>query len=344
MGRAEEIFEKIFDQGEVAIDEFIQTRASEELFLDFKRSADHGRGTALHQADRSNLEKAVSGFGNSEGGVIVWGVDCSRDPNLGDVASAKIPIEQPARFKSWLEGVGSGLTVPAHGGLRHHAVTTATKKEGFVVSLVPMSDHAPHQTTNDKRYYMRAGSNFLPVPHAVLAGMFGRRPQPRVYNTYTLVPPKLNLPNFIQVEIGLMLYNEGRGIAEQVFLNATVISTCGPNCGVQFPVIDKDNWFGNFHLDRKLSLILHDGIRVPPSAFIQPTEIDLHFQPPFNSNLKILCNCGAAGSPTSPFTIEADQKSVELAFDAAITDMGSMPAVEIGRRFVDTVFKGLLTR
>jgi len=68
MGRAEDIFDRIVEQGEAAIDEFIQTRASEELFLDFKRSADHGHGTALHQNDRANFERAVSGFGNSEGG------------------------------------------------------------------------------------------------------------------------------------------------------------------------------------------------------------------------------------------------------------------------------------
>jgi hypothetical protein len=73
MGRAEEIFARIVDRGEEAIDEFINTRTSEELFLDFKRSADHGRGAVLHQNDRTNFEKAVSGFGNSEGGVILVG-------------------------------------------------------------------------------------------------------------------------------------------------------------------------------------------------------------------------------------------------------------------------------
>src|SRR5271155_4919954 len=145
MGRAEEIFARIVDQGEAALDEFIDARASEELFLDFKRSADHARGSALHQNDRSNLEKAVSGFGNSEGGVIVWGVDCSRNPAMGDVASAKMPIEQPTRYKSWLENATSGVTVPAHGGVRHHAVLIADDT-GFVVTLIPMSHHAPHQT------------------------------------------------------------------------------------------------------------------------------------------------------------------------------------------------------
>jgi hypothetical protein len=38
MGRAEDIFERIKAEGELAINEFVQTRHCEELFLDFKRS------------------------------------------------------------------------------------------------------------------------------------------------------------------------------------------------------------------------------------------------------------------------------------------------------------------
>jgi hypothetical protein len=76
MDRAEEIFNRINEKGEAAIDDFILTRASEELFLAFKRSSDNGAGRILSQTDRNNLAKAVSGFGNSEGGVIVWGIDC----------------------------------------------------------------------------------------------------------------------------------------------------------------------------------------------------------------------------------------------------------------------------
>ena len=73
MDRAEDIFNRIVEKGEPAIDDFIVARTSEELFLDFKRSSDNGAGNQLSQDDRNNLAKAISGFGNSESGVIVWG-------------------------------------------------------------------------------------------------------------------------------------------------------------------------------------------------------------------------------------------------------------------------------
>ena len=54
MGHAEELFEKIIEKGEAAIDEFIDTRETESLFLDFKRSANNGTGRKLDANDRKN--------------------------------------------------------------------------------------------------------------------------------------------------------------------------------------------------------------------------------------------------------------------------------------------------
>jgi len=97
-GRPQDIFERILGEGETAIDEFIDTRQSEEFFLDFKRPTDDGSGSKLHSGDRENSPKAISGFGNSEGGVIVWGVYCSPAVDYGDVARAKHPILNIQRF------------------------------------------------------------------------------------------------------------------------------------------------------------------------------------------------------------------------------------------------------
>lgn len=138
----------------------------------------------LHENDRNNLAKAISGFGNSEGGVIVWGVDASRDMDYADVvARSKMPIENVARFISWLEGSISGRTIPAHPGVQNRAIDTGAGN-GFVLTLIPKSNLTPHQSIYDSRYYMRAGSAFLPVPHSVLAAMFGRRPQPILIHTF----------------------------------------------------------------------------------------------------------------------------------------------------------------
>ena len=74
MERAKELYEKIKNEGISAIEEFILARKTEELFLDFKRSANDGNGERLNPNDRKNLAKAISGFGNPEGGIVVWGI------------------------------------------------------------------------------------------------------------------------------------------------------------------------------------------------------------------------------------------------------------------------------
>ena len=117
MTRAEELFRRIATAGELGLDQLIADRISEELFLDFKASPDNGAGNKLSHSDREKLAKAISGFGNSEGGVIVWGVDCDRSADNADVARAKRPIQNPSRFKSWLESVVSGCTLPPHEGV-----------------------------------------------------------------------------------------------------------------------------------------------------------------------------------------------------------------------------------
>ena len=103
MSRAEDIFQKLIYFGEDAIDEFIINQQTEELFLDFKQAVSVGKNfVTLHRDDRKNLSKAISGFGNSEGGVIIWGVDCARDNEIGDVAKAKVKVKNVHRFLSWL--------------------------------------------------------------------------------------------------------------------------------------------------------------------------------------------------------------------------------------------------
>ena len=160
MSRAEDIFEKLVYFGEDAIDEFIMNRQSEELFMDFKQAASDGKSMrALHQNDRRNLGKAISAFGNSEGGVLVWGVECAKDLELGDVAKAKVKVQNVHRFLSWLENAISGCTIPSHNKVRNHIISCDQDGNGFLATYIPKSDIAPLMTTQGSQIYIRSGSN-----------------------------------------------------------------------------------------------------------------------------------------------------------------------------------------
>ncbi len=306
--RAREIYENIKKEGLKAIDDYIVTRQPEELFLDFKRSGDNGAGRTLHQDDRKNYAKAISGFGNSEGGVIIWGVDCSVDCDGADVAKARFPIENVERFLSLLQGAVSNSTIPAHSRVENYGIRQEGKQSGFVVSLIPKSMNAPHQVINNLQYYMRSGSSFSPVPHSVLSGMFGRRPQPKVFLMFTNSPPTVEMDvdgvKTVLCKIGFLITNDGMGIARDTFFTAEVHSIPSKACIAGFEYTEeRENWIGNFAFDYKLSIICKPDYRIAPRSYSQPIIFHLRLKPPLDSNLKIVLKCGCEGGEHFDYVI-----------------------------------------
>lgn len=325
MGRAEDIFEKIKKDGERAIDEFIIDRKSEELFLEFKLSSDNGSGSKMSDLDREHLAKAISGFGNSEGGVIVWGIDCSKDKDHADVARSKCPIQNVKRFVSWLEGIVSGCTVPPHTKVRHHYIIINDKEDGFVATIIPKSDHAPHQVVvhgkhGKYHYYIRAGSNFEHTPHAVLAGMFGRRPQPDVFHNYGVLPEIIE--DKIRLRIHFMICNNGPGVASDLFMNVMVKSVPGINCDCSHEV-SGSHWISQITkgINRgqiTINVIGATTLRLAPEAFYTPISILLDIAPPFTDKLIIDGNCGCGQSPSYKFRIENTGETIEKLYNEFI--------------------------
>ena len=195
----------------------INDRVVEELFLDYKRSSTVLPATRLSDDVKKNLAKAIAGFGNSEGGVAVWGVNCSQTPS-GDVPTAPVPITQPIALKTLFDGVLGGPTLPAHPAVENIALFDASGTGGFVVTHVPVGMHVPYQTLYPKgEYYIRAGSTFQPTLHGVLAEMFGRAPQPNVVPIITFQDGQSAPNHAMRLNFPVTLANKGRGLAENLF-------------------------------------------------------------------------------------------------------------------------------
>ena len=311
--RAKDLFERIVHEGIDAIHAFIETRKSEELFLDFKRSSDNGSGTKLSANDRNNLSKAISGFGNSEGGVIVWGMDCSDLGDGSDVASAEVPIVNPTRFCSWLENAVSGCTIPPHSGVENHSIQK-TDSDGFVITYIPKSIHSPHQMLPKQQYYIRAGSSFVPTPHDVLAGMFGKRPQPHVFHNYLLSMAEVE-GEALKVSVGIAARNEGPGIASDVYVTSMIYESPNDTSEIRFEPTDNTNWTGIWAFERKISLISNSNYRLPPGVEVQPLVIHISLVPPFDGDLKIGGTVGSSRSPIFSFQIGNSRENIERLYN-----------------------------
>ncbi len=242
--------------------------------------------------------------------MIVWGVDCSKDANNADVAKAKVPLSDAMRFQSWLEGAISGCTVPPHTGVRNATVLVAGSQLGFVITYIPKSDRAPHQMVGKHQYYIRAGSDFVPTPHQVLSGMFGKRPQPNIYPLYLISPPRIAGSTII-AELGIAVRNGGPVIATDLYLNVMVWSS-GGNSQLSFGFSDPNRWSGTVSFEnRHVSVVTKPEIRLPPEAQLNPVTLYLQLSPPFTTELRIEYMMGCINSP--PYRAELKTSVEQLA-------------------------------
>lgn len=294
MSRAEDIFQKLIYFGEDAIDDFIVNLQTEELFLDFKQAVSTGKnGTSLHKDDRKNLAKGISGFGNSEGGVIVWGVECSRDCDIGDVAKAKVKVKNVHRFLSWLENAISGCTIPSHNRVRNHIISVDKNGDGFVATYIPKSELAPLMTTMGNNIYIRSGSNNVPAPYSVIAGMFGKRSQPNVEliiadkNLEVLdnavedmvYPPSLDNPpeKYLRLSFSICGENDSNVIARELYLSCSSTGKGGEYNKVRFSNYNQMDSIPG--IEGQLNLITRPDLRLPPRGVIRFANVTIILSP-----------------------------------------------------------------
>jgi hypothetical protein len=195
------------------IRDFIANQQEENLYLEFKNV----KGASFNSSDdKRNYAKALSGFANSSGGLIIWGVDARKGPNDVDCAQLINEIEPVGQLVARLNEL-TGLSVtPAIDGVQHRAIEM-TKNKGVVLSLVPESDVGPHMAkAGEDRYYKRSGDSFYRLEHFDIADMFGRRAHPvlglrrqwdvRFYQSGGGAA-------VAALRVGVIIENHGRGLA-----------------------------------------------------------------------------------------------------------------------------------
>lgn len=144
-------------------------------WLEFK-GATSLKSSANEKSIREIWAKSLSAFANTEGGVLVWGIDARKD-RVSDVdfASDLSPCSNPAWLKSRLLELHHDATDPPVGGVEiEHFADPFDDGAGFVVCLIPESGFKPHRAeqVKNKPYYIRAGDDFVIPSPALLRQLF----------------------------------------------------------------------------------------------------------------------------------------------------------------------------
>jgi hypothetical protein len=265
MTNAEQIFGQIIAKGFEALRKFVEDKEPESEWLDFKEKVDASNGK-LSDGDKENFAKALSGFLNASGGVLIFGIKGkNRAESFDKILEISVfeeeinsflpktvsPLPQGVQLKNILDGPG--------------------QDEGYLVIYIPQSENPPHQVViNSKaiqyRYYKRSGDNTVPMSHYELEDLFGRRPHPKP-TLIARVFYKGSINNRKNFSIDIGIKNEGRGILKYPCLR--ILKADGQN-------FDEYGIDGNRNSGLPKYLSWVDGSQVP--FFIGGAD---HVIPPF---------------------------------------------------------------
>lgn len=157
------------------IERFINDGQEENLNIEFKTVVHPNYNQHNKDDDKKNISKTLSGFANSNGGIIVWGIKAKENDKKQDIATEKKPINELTKFLNMLNRLEGQSVTPIIIGIEHKKIEI-NNDSGFIITYVPASDFAPHMANYaGKLYYKRSGDSFYSCEHYDIKDMFQRK-------------------------------------------------------------------------------------------------------------------------------------------------------------------------
>ncbi|MEQ1717978.1 MAG: ATP-binding protein [Hyphomicrobium sp.] len=213
---------------EADLEALIAEQRDEDLHLEFKQKEDRRNGDIMKN-DKQGFSKAMSGFANADGGILIFGMETTKSQDGVDRATSLKPITEHDRFRAKLMDSILNTTQPVVDDVRIEIIDSA-QGAGYVKCLIPQSVKQPHRAMlADKQYWRRVSTGHRLMEHYELEDIFGRRLRPSLKMSLELKPRPDDDPH---EDLHFALLNEGRGLAHHVgFLckpsNAIIMSAIG---------------------------------------------------------------------------------------------------------------------
>lgn len=219
-GQAEVFFAQIQEGGVEFLKSLVGATPPtfENDWLDFK-----GGSHPSEKSEKKIWSEALSGFANTQGGVLIWGIDARKDGGTGvDCARALALVEQPDRFESRLRELQAQSTDPPVMNVEYwHHENPESPGKGFVACLVPQSANGPHRAeAAGRNYYIRAGDSFHVPSVSLLRRLFYPELHPLLWPE---LRPSLDM-DMRKLHIECRLNNSGVATAKNVIVGVVIES------------------------------------------------------------------------------------------------------------------------
>jgi hypothetical protein len=254
MDPTRELFETFMKEGPATISRVVAEGWQEGPQLEFKTA-----NSPMTKDDRKNLAEALSGFANSDGGLVVWGISAKPSGcDEPDAAQEVRPIAKLSLFLSDLHRLTPQIVSPAIIGVEHAMVVDPQSADtGCAVTFIPKSQGLPHMARAEKQhtFYFRSGSSFLPMEPFMLADRYSRRPQPRLEFHSRIEPGGVMSGAVERIELRVFfgIKNSGAGIAlyPAITVYRTALFRINPN-GYRTGLPEQTAFSGQVHNGRRI--------------------------------------------------------------------------------------------
>jgi len=193
------------------IENLISSQIRESEVLEYKNAS-----KKFTDKDKKEIAKDVSAMANSNGGVIIYGIDTNKEDKTKPSKISGIHLDN---IESFDRIVNSQIK---------REIKNIQKKIinensiNVMVVFIPQSEDSPHQSLINKRYYRRSLTESVPMEHDIVELHFGRRLGPILELNIIDVDKKIEKLSFKEdgfsepLKLRLSIYNSGRKVGKYV--------------------------------------------------------------------------------------------------------------------------------
>lgn len=312
VSNARKIYDQITDVDYIST--YMVGQSLEDTWLDCKQKHDSDRGK-LDDDDKKNFAKALSGFGNTTGGVLIFGID-ARKVNDIDVVKGIKPIKELLLFESELRDLESKIVQRALSGLEYKKIyTNQANNIGIIIIYIPEGNNPPYRSMRDKEFYIRAGGSFVSIDVSLIENLMSKKFKPDIEAQITIgiLNKPINTHQNNSFQISFRLTNKGNSIAEHVLIEIRLLADAEVFYVIEQGVITPYERWRDSLTRETIYQWATQGV-IHPNRIYQPPLFQLEYHyfpppPPLIFELAIY----AHNMPRKVYSINMDAKRVTLA-------------------------------
>jgi len=200
--------------------EMVDNGETESLHLECKAPIE----PRLTKDVQSHLAKALSGFSNTAGGIVIWGVSTTKHSHSGlDVMTQIEPIGNIDHFEKQIHSRIPSLTTPPISGYLTKVIKRRkADTKGLIIAYIPKIESDPIQSARDNHFYYRTGDDFTLAPYEIIKRLFAATESPDVYGRLYVGMSKKLQDGAWEIPIGVE--NRSSAVAENVMLYVEILN------------------------------------------------------------------------------------------------------------------------